>query len=91
MLPDGAAGGERADQLAQPLEELKAFHDKHRGVGTVMGVKVRSWGTGREAGANDNAQVDAEIANKFGCIVTDPLTFQVSFFRCSLGEEGANL
>ncbi|KAL8287158.1 hypothetical protein RQP46_003610 [Phenoliferia psychrophenolica] len=23
-----------------PLEELKAFHDKHRGVGTVMGVKV---------------------------------------------------
>lgn len=24
----------------QPLEQLKAFHDKHRGVGTVMGVKV---------------------------------------------------
>ncbi|KAM0750988.1 mannose-1-phosphate guanyltransferase [Meredithblackwellia eburnea MCA 4105] len=23
-----------------PLEQLKAFHDKHRGVGTVMGVKV---------------------------------------------------
>ncbi|KAK4045961.1 hypothetical protein OIV83_006489 [Microbotryomycetes sp. JL201] len=23
-----------------PLEQLKAFHDRHRGVGTVMGVKV---------------------------------------------------
>lgn len=26
--------------LLKPLEELKDFHDKHRGVGTVMGVKV---------------------------------------------------
>lgn len=38
---------EAADEVVQPLEELKAFHDKHRGVGTVMGVKVRLQGLGK--------------------------------------------
>ena len=26
--------------ITQPLSEIRSFHDRHRGVGTIMGVKV---------------------------------------------------
>jgi mannose-1-phosphate guanylyltransferase len=73
----------------QPLEQIKLFHDKHRGVGTVMGVKV-SLELERRSDCGSSCdlvaltslalQVPRESAHKFGCIVIDEKTQQARHY-----------
>ncbi len=67
---------------AFPLTEMMAAHERHRGVGTIMGVKVRlARARAQQRHAltprRDVIQVPKDTATKYGCIVHDPASAQV--------------
>ena len=64
--------------FSYPLAEMQQFHESHRGVGTIMGVKVGLFFSTSAYFHNDTFmfQVAREAASKYGCIVTNPSSNQ---------------
>lgn len=76
-----------------PFAEMLELHNKHRGVGTILGVKVRLFNLNFQFNggedllfsaifllfffADEPPKVKKETATRYGCIVSDPETSQV--------------